>query len=159
MKSSPSDIQHFLDTLADTPRRLATASTDVDDSRLHFRPSPGSWSALEILAHLRACADVWGASIESMRAAEEPSLPDIHPRKWLKQTNYTALLFSESFQAFAIQREMLLSILRSLSAEEWSRGAQIGTRRHTIFSQTRRMALHELAHCDQTEDLLKTGRT
>jgi hypothetical protein len=36
---------------------------------------------------------------------------------------------------------------------EWSRGAMIRKRRHTIFSQARRMALHEVTHNEQIEAL------
>ena len=38
---------------------------------------------------------------------------------------------------------------------DWSRGAMIKDRRHTVFSQARRMALHEVTHCEQIEGLVK----
>ena len=79
MKLTPPDIQKCLELLSDTPRRFTTASENMDDSRLGRKPDPATWSALETLAHLRSCADVWGASIESMLAGQEPVLPDIHP--------------------------------------------------------------------------------
>jgi len=49
--------------LAATPRRIASLSREVEISELHFRPHPDSWSANDILAHLRACADVWGRAL------------------------------------------------------------------------------------------------
>jgi hypothetical protein len=30
----------------------------IEISKLHFRPNPDAWSANDILAHLRACADI-----------------------------------------------------------------------------------------------------
>ncbi len=158
MKAALPDIQEYLETLADTPPRLAAASRSVDKSRLYFKPDSKSWSASDILAHLRACADVWGASIESMLTTREPTLPDIHPRQHLKQTDYRSLNFFESLQAFSHQRGKLLQILDHLEFEDWSRAALIGGRRHTVFTQARRMAGHELEHCTQIEFLLTNNR-
>jgi DinB superfamily len=143
MKLTPPDIQKYLELLAEPPCRFAAATEGMDDSRLGRKPDPGTWSALEILAHLRSCADVWGASIESMLAGQEPVLPDIHPREWIKRTNYLTIRQSESLQAFSFQRGRMLEILNHLEFEDWSHGAQIGGRRQTVFTQARRLARHE----------------
>lgn len=155
MKATPSDIDKFLKILTETPRRFAQAARGLDETRLQSRPDNSSWSANDILAHLRSCADVWGNSIEAMLAEENPVLPDIHPRKWLKGTNYPGLPFHESFQAYIQQREKLLFTLLKLCVEQWSRAGVIGNRKHTIFSQTRRMAKHEQEHVGQIEELLR----
>ncbi|HSK65499.1 MAG TPA: DinB family protein, partial [Anaerolineales bacterium] len=115
------------------------------------------WSVRDILAHLRACSDVWGNSIEAMLADENPVLQDVHPRHWLKQTNYLDLRFRESLQALASQRAKMLSVLRQLSFEEWGRPAMIGGRKHTVFSQVRRMAKHEAEHITQIAGMLQTS--
>ena len=91
----------------------------------------------------------------SLLAEADPVLPDVHPRQRIKGTDYPVLPFRESFQAFADQREKLLITLRKLSFDDWSRGAMIGGRKHTVFSQARRMAKHENVHCEQIEELLK----
>jgi hypothetical protein len=109
---------------------------------------------VEILAHLRACADVWGSTIESMLSNEAPSLPDIHPRMYIKQTPYPSLDFRDSLKAFSRQRQKLLRTLKSLRFDDWSRGPLIGNRRHTVFSQARRMAKHEMEHAARIELLL-----
>lgn len=83
------------------------------------------------------------------------TLPNMHPRKWIKQTNYLELDFHESFKAYTAQRKDFLKILMKLSFEDWSRGAMIGGRLHTIFSQARRIAKHDTDHCTQIEGMLK----
>ena len=154
MKATSSEVAKALALLEETPRRLTAASSRTEAARLRLKPDARGWSAVDVLAHLRACADVWGASIVFMLSENEPTLPDLHPRKWIKQTNYPDLLFADSLQAFTRQRENLLEILQDLPFEDWSRGAMIGGRRHTVFTQARRMAKHETEHCAQVDELL-----
>jgi hypothetical protein len=47
---------------AEAPGRIATVTGGVDRAQLSLGSS-GEWSALEVLAHLRTCADVWGGCI------------------------------------------------------------------------------------------------
>jgi hypothetical protein len=154
MKATQPEIERFLALLDETPKRLASLTDGLAPSILH-RQTGGEWSANDVLAHLRSCADVWGASIESMLAEEMPTLPYIHPHEWLKQTNYTKQDFHKSLREFTRQRGKLLKILMKLSLEDWSQGAMIGGRVHTVFTQARRIAKHETEHCHQIEDLLK----
>jgi hypothetical protein len=79
---------------------------------------------------------------------------DINERKWAKVTRYAELPFHKSFQAFSLQRENLVSVLRSLPFESWERSVMIFERKHTVFTQTRRMAKHEIVHLEQIQALL-----
>jgi len=153
MKATPTKIEEMLRLLAETPLRIETSCNALDEAQLHLKPDKKSWSANDILAHLRACADVWGDTIQAMLREDEPVLAHISPRTWLKRTNYPDLPFAESFESFAHQRQELLQTLNDLAFAEWSRGATIKNRRHTVFSQARRMALHEVTHCQQLEAL------
>jgi hypothetical protein len=137
--------------LEETPRLIVEAVRDIDGARLQDKSHTKNWSVNEILAHLRSCADVWGDSIAAMLTENIPTLPELHPRTWIKETNYPALPFHESFQAFVKQRERLLITLRDLSFEDWSRAAMIAGRKHTVFTQARRMAKHEKEHYEQIE--------
>jgi hypothetical protein len=155
MKATPVEIEKYLNFLEESPRRIRTLSKGIDGARLQFRLDNKTWSANDILAHLRSCADVWGDSIDRMLMEDNPTVPYRHPRQWVKKTNYPELPFRASFQAFVKQRRRLLKILKSLSFEDWSRGATIKNREHTVFTQARRMALHEQVHCGQIESLLQ----
>lgn len=154
MKATPAEIEKHLKALEETPLWIAGVTENVDPGRLHHRLTKKSWSANDILAHLRSCADVWGNTIDAMLARDHPTLPEIHPRQWIKETNYLELPFHESFQAFRKQREGLLVTLKDLAFADWSRAAIIAGREHTIFSQARRMVKHEKQHCSQIESLL-----
>ena len=130
---------------------------DLEESRLQFKTDGKSWSVNDILAHIRSCADLWTHSIYAMLAENEPVLSDINERKWTKVTRYAELPFAESFQAYSLQRENLLRVLKALLFESWERSAIINERRHTVFTQTRRMAKHEKEHVMQIGSLLREG--
>jgi len=157
MKITPGEIEKYLKLLEETLHSIARAIKDIDAASLQDKPDEKIWSVSDILAHLRSCADVWGDSIAAMLTENIPTLPDLHPRQWIKETNYPELPFHESFQAFIKQRERLLITLKSLSFEDWSRAAMIGGRKHTVFTQARRMAKHEKEHCEQIESLLRSA--
>jgi len=153
MKATLAEIEEVLQRLTETPDRIATTAEAMTAEQLQRRPDAKTWSANDILAHLRACADVWGETIESMLQEDEPTLRHISPRTYMKKSDYPALPFQESFQAFVKQRDDLLRTLTGLEFTDWSRGALIKDRRHTVFTQARRMALHEATHNEQIEAL------
>jgi uncharacterized damage-inducible protein DinB len=157
MKATPVKVQEYLALLGETTRRIESITKYIDNSRLQARPNKEDWSANDILAHLRSCADVWGKSIEKMIAKDKQTLPYVHPLQWIEKTDYPELPFRESFQTFKSQRRKLLGALKKLPFEDWSRGATIKGREHTIFSQVRRMARHESEHCKEIDKLLKSS--
>jgi len=58
MKVTLAEIEELLQILAETPRRIASVSRNLENAQLHFNPNENTWSANDILAHLRSCADV-----------------------------------------------------------------------------------------------------
>ncbi len=156
LKPTPSEIEKHLKILEETPSRLAAATSSLSEARLSAPPLHAKgWSAVENLAHVRACADIWTYSIYAMLAEESPKLALLDERRWAKATGYARLRFRPSLRAFVLQREELLDVLQRLTLEAWARQADIDGRRHTVFSQARRMARHELEHCAQIEALFK----
>src|ERR1044071_1092079 len=139
MKATTPEIEKYLAILSETVQRLEQAVKGQDETRLQLKAEKTSWSVNENLAHLRACADLWTHSIYAMLAENEPRFSDINERKWAKVTKYAELPFRESFQAFSLQRTNLLRVLRALPFEGWDRSAIIFERKHTIFTQSRRM--------------------
>jgi uncharacterized damage-inducible protein DinB len=159
--STAAGIDVLVSSLADTPRRLAALTHDVDDARLRRRPGEGVWSVNDVLAHLRACADVWGGSILLMIDRDHPTVRYVSPRTWISKTTYAEQAFHQSLRAFASQRDDLVRTLRALPRAHWSRGATFtGTtrgREQTILSYARRIVDHERAHCEQIAAMLTAG--
>lgn len=155
-----SAIEQVLALLAVTPPRLAELTAGVAQARLHTNPDHDEWSANDVLAHLRSCADVWGSCIATILAEDSPTLRAVSPRSWIEQTNYRDLKFRPSLRAFTAQRAGLLAILEPLSEERWSRSATVtGAGRplqRSVLSYADRLARHETQHIEQIERIVDT---
>jgi hypothetical protein len=146
-----------LEQLETTPQRIASATKGLTGQDLIWKPSADSWSVNEVVAHLRACADIWGDSIAKILSQNNPTFRYVSPRTWIRETNYLLLDFPTSFLAFRKQREDLLHILRPLSQEQWLRTANIKAakpRVETVLSYAHRLATHEASHCEQIDRIL-----
>ena len=155
MKATPVEIEKYLKYLEESPRAIVAVTKGFTAVRLNDNPDKNSWSVNDILAHLRSCADVWTHSIYAMLVETKPVLPDINERKWAKVARYAEVPFAESFQVYVLQRENLLRVLKALPFESWEKSALIFGRKHTVFTQVRRMAKHETEHCEQIKSLLE----
>lgn len=148
-------IEKILTILKDDPVRIAETTAGLTPVRLRTPPAENQWSVNEILAHLRACSDVWGGHILHILAEDTPTLIGVNPRTWIKKTNYLALDFATSFQAFTRQRYELLDVLRMLQPEDWNRAAsvqawgQVYTK--TLLGYADGLARHERTHVRQIE--------
>lgn len=144
--------------LARTPGRLAELTANLKPAQLRTPPDNAAWSANDVLAHLRACADVWGDCILAMIAEDGPTLRAVNPRTWIKKTDYPELAFQPSLRSFAKQRADLLAVLDPLPPEGWSRVARVtGTgsvRQRTVLFYAQWLARHERPHLNQVERIV-----
>ncbi len=132
------------------PPRIEMVTAGLVAARLHSSPGRGEWSANDVLTHLRACADMWGGSIQTMLAQDRPTLRAVNPRIWINKTDYLEQEFRPSLRAFALQRTDLLAVLEPLGPEGWSRSATVtGAGKPlewTALFYARRLASHERTH-------------
>jgi hypothetical protein len=151
-------IQEVLTMLAATPSRIAAATAGVEPALLQTRHGPDEWSANEVLAHLRSCADVWGDCIMTILAQDHPTIRAVNPRTWINSTDYPEQDFHSSFRAFTAQRTDLLAVLEALAPEAWSRAATVtGAGKplvRTVHSFAQWMATHERPHVKQIERIV-----
>ena len=105
------DIRHIVALLARAPLRIEAATRACHPTRLELRSATEPWSASDILAHLRACADMWGKYIGMILSEDRPTFRAVNPTTWIKQTNYREQAFQPSLHAFTTQRAELLAVL------------------------------------------------
>lgn len=157
MARSELSTEKILEMLRSNPQRIAEITRGWSEAQLHTRPAPEEWSAVEVLAHLRACADVWGQCITDILASEHPTLRAIDPRTWAKRTDYPRLDYASSWQAYLEQRDALLEQLHCLTPAEWKRSARVtGAGRElerSIRFYAQWLARHEHTHLKQFRQL------
>jgi hypothetical protein len=155
-------IEQVLTLLAETPPRFATLTAGLAPAQLHTAPNPDQWSANDVLAHLRSCADMWGKCIVAMIAEDRPTLRAVNPRTWIKKTDYPELEFRPSLRAFAKQRAALLAVLEPLPPSGWARAATVTgagkVLERTVLFYARWLAGHELTHVKQVARIVNTLR-
>jgi len=155
-------IEQLLTLLAEGPRRIAALTAGVAPPRLQTAPNENEWCANDVLAHLGACADIWGGSIVTMVREDHPTIRAISPRTWIHETDYPDCAFRPSFRAYSRQRAELLALLETLSSEEWERGATFtGAGRlleRTVRSEASAIAIHERPHLRQIDEAVNMMR-
>jgi hypothetical protein len=153
-------IEQVLTLLAETPTRIAALTADLAPAQLRATPNHNEWSANDVLAHLRACADVWGNCMVAMITEDKPTLRAVNPLTWIKKTDYLELELRPSLSTFARQRAGLLAVLEPLQREAWSRTATVtgagAVLERTVLFYGRWLAGHERPHVKQVERIVNT---
>ena len=162
MASRPLTIEQALSLLAETPKRIAAVTAGLAPAQLRTAPGPDEWSANDVLAHLRACADVRGNPILTIIAEDRPTLRAVNPVTWIKKTNYLELEFRPSLRSFSRQRADLLAVLETLPREGWSRAATVTgagkALERTVLFYAQWVARHERTHVKHVEHIVNTMR-
>jgi hypothetical protein len=157
--TSLTTTEQVLTLLAETPRRLEALTADLVPAQLRTAPASGEWSANDVLAHLRSCADMWGGCIAAMLAEDAPTIRAINPRTWITRTDYPDLEFGPSMAAFAAQRADLLAVLEPLPPAGWERAATVtGAGKpleRTVLFYARWLASHERPHVKQVARIVE----
>lgn len=158
----PLSIEQNLTLLADTPSRIASLTKGLSPIQLVTPPEPGEWSARDVLAHLRACADMWVKYISLILSEDRPTFKAVNPTTWIKQTNYLEQEFRPSLRGFTTQRSELMGVLKPLPPEAWSRTATVTgagkPRERTVQTYAQWLANHEQSHFRQIERIASALR-
>lgn len=156
-------IEQVLGLLAETPPRIAALTAGLEPAQLHTAPVHDEWSANDVLAHLRSCADVWGDCIMMIITEDMPTLRAVNPTSWIDKTDYRELEFRSSFKVLIAQRANLLAVLEPLPHEGWSRAATVTgagkVLERTVLFYAQWLARHERSHVKQVERIVNAMQT
>jgi DinB family protein len=162
MPSASLTAEHALTILRTTPSHIAALTDGLTPAQLRSAPGPEEWSASDVLAHLRSCADMWGGYMMTILAEDKPTIRVVNPRTWIEQTDYLELEFAPSLRAFTTQRAALLAVLESLPPEGWARTATVtgagSPLQKTVLDYAVRLARHERPHVKQIERIARSMR-
>src|SRR5688572_28328213 len=85
----------LMERLAATPGWIATATAGRSPEELSAAPEAGAWSAVDVMAHLRASDDILSPRLVAMLVREEPPLPAFDDRYWGEVMGYAESDFQE----------------------------------------------------------------
>lgn len=80
----------------------------------------------------------------------------LHPGEWHDLSDFSNMSFTQFYEIKIQKRSKFLSRLVSLHLDEWGRIGVIKGKKHTVYSQARRMALHEFIHLEQISTSFKS---
>jgi hypothetical protein len=143
--------------LAAVPKLIAGILAGHDDARLTWRADAKTWSASDLLAHLRSCQEVRAKWIAAMLDRDNPTLRAVSPRSAFRK--YVDRDVAVSLKEFTEERAALVKRLRSLDEADWKRTLTFtgASPRSTIMTVTEcawGLVLHEKSHLQQFRDLL-----
>ena len=156
--------------LEQTPAELERAIAGKSDRELGRRPDAHSWSAKEIVCHLRDVEELFQIRFHTVLALDEPRIlvlgagaddlaawriggpigHPLDPARWAEERQYVRNDAHEALAAFTRRRAEVLTLLRSLSPAEWQRsGIHLRRGRLTLGDWVASLAGHDDNHLDQ----------
>lgn len=147
--------QDPLKVQAGTAKKLERLMRGVPASRLRKRPAPEKWSVGEILAHLADAEIVTGWRLRQILGAPGTPIQAFDQDSWVAAGHYEKRDPRKSGEQFRVLREANLSLLKSLSPEQWKHHGMHAERGvETIEHIVRMMAGHDVNHTKQVERIL-----
>ncbi len=138
-----------------TPKKLARLIKGVPTAKLRKRPAPEKWSVAEILAHLADVEIVIGWRMRSILGAPGTPVQAYDQNAWVIAGHYEKRDLRESIELHRVVREANLSLLKSLSPDQWKLYGQHSERgQESIEHIVRMVAGHDINHIKQIERIL-----
>jgi hypothetical protein len=142
-----------LAVLASSPRKAAALVAGVSKRRLARRPQPQQWSVTEILAHLADTEMVYGFRLRLILGANGLPIQGFDQDAWARF--YAQQDPALSLEAWRLDRERTVRLLRGLAPKDWKRfGVHSERGRETLRRVVELMAGHDLNHLRQVRAIL-----
>jgi hypothetical protein len=140
-----------LERLARGPGEAARVLRGRSESKLTRRPEEKSWSAAEVICHLRDAEEHLLGWIRLVLALDEPPLVETGTAgRWAEERQYHRQHAGDAWSAFSARRDDTLALLQSLDEAGWTRaGRHARWGRVTVDDLVSLMAWHDDDHVDQ----------
>lgn len=110
-------MHDLLDRLAAGPAVIAEVVGRVDDPTA--RPSPGEWSVVEIIGHIRAADAIWTPRILVALVHDGAPMPGVDERALQTLLDGAELGLDAEVALLAARRAQLVGVLRSVDDAAW----------------------------------------
>ncbi len=144
---------------AEGPTRLRAAWERVPAEARQWRPSPGKWSAHEVVCHCADSETNGYVRIRFLAAEPEALILGYQESEWARQFDYHSLPVETAFATVDAVRAHTLRLLERFPAEAWSReGRHTQSGRYTAETWLDIYAEHLEKHAGQIERNLAAWR-
>lgn len=148
-----------LKILSATPRQLAALVKGARKAKLAKRPAPGKWSVTEILGHMADIEGVVGFRIRLILGANGTPIQGFDQNAWAKFSSYARQDPALSLEAFRVNRERTVRLLKTLPPRMWGfYGMHSERGKETVRHVTEILAGHDINHLNQIRRMLQGPR-
>ena len=170
MEYAQQPVGRCLERMKRTADDIAAAITGQSETAVSRRPAPASWSAKEVVCHLRDIEELFLLRFRTMLALDEPTflvlgeMPrdrgawgivegdamPLDPDRWAEERQYLRNDIEQALAALRRRRQETLALLNRLAPEQWQRGSVHATLgRMTFFDWVALIAAHDDKHLAQ----------
>lgn len=149
-------LKHIVDlqALAGATDRIKTLISGLPSEALRWNPGDGTWCIKSVVTHLLHSEILFRKRLEQIVAEDMPSLKAFGPDE---ATPFSDKPFDELLIAFQAARQETLSLLYSLTLEDWQRSAIHATQgSSTLREQVQNIINHDTLHIGQIVDIRET---
>lgn len=176
MEYAQQPVVRCLERMERTADVVAAAINGQGDASLSRKPAPGSWSAKEVVCHLRDIEELFMLRFRTMLALDEPTflvlgemppnravwgitegdaLP-LDPDRWAQERQYLRNDTGQALAALRRRRQETLAFLERLAPEQWQRGSvHVTLGRMTFADWVALIAAHDDKHLAQLRRALE----
>lgn len=150
-------ISNLLARLTALPERIAGTVMSWNVEQLRASLAIGTWSARDILAHLRAVDSIVASPAYVLLTCDNPSLLAFDERRWAGIARYAETDFHASLTLFTLRQAELAAAFRAIAPADWQRS---GTHEEygpiSLLDVVRDFVEHAEERCAQLKSLAQT---
>jgi len=113
--------EEILKSLRASPVILGTMVAGLDDERIRWRPAPGEWAVIEVVAHVADVDERAHARLRRMLAEDNPFLPAFDQDALAEEHGYITMDLPEQVARYQRSRAAHLAGLAGLDPGQWQR--------------------------------------
>lgn len=149
------DVKILIGLLESNSRRILALVDAVSSEQARWRPSPESWSILEVVNHLYD-EEQFDFRVRLNNILYHPTepWPPIDPQGWVVSRKYNDRILFDSTQKFLAERQKSLEWLNSLTSADWEADVPAPWGSITAGDMFVSWVAHDFLHLRQLVELL-----
>ena len=148
------DVAFAIAQLEHNAERILRLVDGVSAEQSRFKPDTGSWSILEVMAHLYdEEREDFRARLDYMLDPNGKEWPSIDPMGWVTARGYNTWDIAETMKGFSAERTNSLTWLKSLDSPNWERAHEAPWGIFKAGEMFAAWVAHDLLHMRQLVEL------